>query len=371
MKRIFQKGSFEVVIENNAGPEIFDLFGSTILGTPGKIRYQFMEVRTKMAAITNCYYLTIRKGDRLIGTIGFVKRTTLHQEKPYDSWYIRYFSIKAPLRSDKQEDININMKKDSHFDNIFKSLAAEYFENPYLFLDESSPSSAVLLYGVVEKGNIRSQQFTRIVGFETVREFCTIAFSRIILKQHRDISRITETEKSGVVPELTSFYRTHTFFTMDNIFFNNNYFVCRDGKEIVAGLQANPETWRIVEMPGFNGWLLLNVLPYVPGISSFYKPKAFRFIAIEGLFYKEGYEDRIMPLIETALAIHKAHFALTWMDTGSPVFRRLQEFSRFGVLSRFISRIPADIKIRFIGCSNDEKKIYYNNPVYLSCFDMT
>jgi len=228
-----------------------------------------------------------------------------------------------------------------------------------------------LLYGIVEKRNIRSQQFAGIVGLETVREFCTLAFSRIILKTHKDIFRITENEKPGVISELTSFYRTHTFFSTDYIFFNNNYFVCKDGKEIVAGLQANPETWRIVEVPGFNGWLLLKVLPYVPGISSFYNPEAFRFIAIEGLFYKEGYEDRIMPLIETAMAMHKAHFALTWMDTGSPVFIRLQEFSRFGVFSRFISRIPADIKIKFIGCSDDEKKVYYNNPVYLSCFDMT
>ena len=372
MRKIFQKGSFEIIIEDRANPEIIDLFGSTVLGTPGKIRYQFAEVTSKMTAIRNCYYLTIRKGGRLFGTVGFVKRNTFCLGKSYDSWYVRYFSIKSPLRAKVHKESHPEASKALNTDNIFKSLASEYFENPYLFLgDETPPTVPALLYGVVEKGNIRSQQFTRVVGFETIREFCTVAFSRTVLRKHSNISKIEEKDKAFVLSGLADFYRGHTLFTTENLFFNNNYLVCIKDGEIVAGLQANPEIWRVVEMPGFDGFLLMKILPNIPGISSFYNPEAFRFIAIEGVYYKEGFEDCIIPLIETAMYTHKAHFALTWMDTGSPVLSKLQKLNRFGAFSKFISRIPADIKCKFSGCAENEQKVFYDHPVYLSCFDMT
>jgi len=371
VKKVLKEGFFEVAMENSASPDILNHLNNTVLGTPGRIRYQFSGITEKLSFIKECYYITLRKGDNLLGTIGFVRRLTLNQGKAYNSWYIRYFSIKAPLRAKKQKDAPRKKRQSSHMDNIFKSLPAGYFDNPNLFLGETSPVPGTLIYATVEKDNIRSQQFTGIVGFESAREFCSVSYSRTRLKMHDNITRINEIEKPAILEVLRSFYKDHTLFTTDNIFYNNNYFVYRDGREIIAGLQANPETWRIVEMPGLNGWLLLNILPVVPGISSFYNPEAFRFIGVEGFFYKEGYEDRIIPLIETAMAIHNAHFALTWLDTGSPVFHMLETLGNYGNLTRFISRVPADTKIKFIGYTEEEKKIFYNSPAYFSCFDMT
>jgi hypothetical protein len=115
----------------------------------------------------------------------------------------------------------------------------------------------------------------------------------------------------------------------------------------------------------------LNVLPHIPGIASFYKPNAFQFVAVEGLFFKEGYEDCLIPLIESALAIHGVHFALTWLDTGSQVYSTFRKFRNFGIFSRFISRIPADVKLKVIGWDEKDKNIFYTRPAYLSCIDMT
>jgi hypothetical protein len=66
-------------------------------------------------------------------------------------------------------------------------------------------------------------------------------------------------------------------------------------------LQANPVRWKIKEMQGMSGGILLKVLPYIPIVKRLIKPEKYDFLAIEGLFVKHEYEEYLYDLLDGVL----------------------------------------------------------------------
>jgi len=371
MKKIPLSGQFSYSIFSQPTHEIIDHMSHTVHGTPGKLQYQLSDVGKKMKAIRNCYYLTLWRGDRLLGMIGIVKRLTTYDGKNYNSWYLRYFSIFAPLRSEKHRKKQVPSRQSSSLSNMLKSIAVDMVENPDKFLEDSPLQENSFVYGYIEKDNDRSQQFSEVGQFGNIRELYTILFSRFRPRLDPGVSRIAEEEKTVVIERLKEFYRLHTMFSTDNIFFEDNYYVYKQDGVIVAGLQANPETWSIKAMTGLSGWLIMDVIPKLPGLSSIVNPKAFQFIAMEGIFYLEGMQDCLIPLIESACQMNGVHFAMTWFDRRDPLLKTLDDINKYGVINRFFRRIPADIKIKFLQWDEQDTVIFRDNPAYISCFDTT
>jgi hypothetical protein len=115
------------------------------------------------------------------------------------------------------------------------------------------------VYAYVEKENTRSWDFTEIMGFETVGRIKTSFFSRFNPKKDPHVQSLAEADKKHILSGLREFYQEHTFYTEQNIFFGNEYLVWKDKGEIVAGCQANPEVWKLVEYPGPLNKLFLKV----------------------------------------------------------------------------------------------------------------
>lgn len=160
-------------------------------------------------------------------------------------------------------------------------------------------------------------------------------------------------------------------YTEQYIFYENNYYLLKLNNEIVSAVQANPEKWEIKKKPGFKGKILFDIIPRIPGIKRIFDPQNFCFAAIEGIYYKEGYEEYLLPLLESVCALTKAHFALIWLDTDSPLINTIDKLGHHGLLSKLVKRIEVDIIAKFINFSEAEKESFRNNPAYLSCFDMT
>jgi hypothetical protein len=148
-KEIAKYHKLQVKVEQEPAQDIINHLKNTVIGTPGRLLYRLTGIEKKIRSLGTCYFLVLRKLNRLIGTIGFVLRTTYSQDVSHNSWYIRYFSIRAPLRTKihKKEDYD---NKSSSGDNILKDSIKDYFYEPNRMLGKiSDPNQKTFIYAYI------------------------------------------------------------------------------------------------------------------------------------------------------------------------------------------------------------------------------
>jgi len=361
--------NLDVEIISEADDEVREHLKKMILGTPGKLQYRSLYIEEKFPHIGYCRFLLLKKSGYLLGTVCLANRKTSFKKEEHSSWYIRYFHIRAPLRSSTQKTFKRKAQPDQR-SNIFLEAVDMYFRQPEMLLNEPDRSTKSLIYAVIERENYRSANFAEQLGIKACRSFKTFFFSRFRPKYDGHVNKLVQDSKSCMADLISEFYNDHILFTSQNLFYNNNYFVYTIEDEIVAGVQSNPEAWEIQYKPGLSGWFIRNVLTRIPFISNVLNLKNFRFSALEGIYFKEGFDHLLIPLIESVCSSQKTHFAISWLDSDSHVLKSLQKTGKKGFLARLISVDEADIRIKFINWNSNEIEEFTSKPAYLSCFDM-
>jgi hypothetical protein len=370
-----------VKVEQEPGEEIRNHLKNTALGTPGKLRYRHTTFDTKLPFLGRIFFLILRRSGKLLGSIAFSLREVQLNDKSLDVWYIRYFSIQAPLRDStfKRKRLKRSEKKKQkksskkpHGDSLLKNFSQPYFDEPGKFLEgkekETIPS---IIYAYVERENLRSWNFSELVGFETVGRIVTSIFSRYNPKKHPSVSVIKDNEKEIHLENLTKFYGGHTFFTRQNIYFGDYYLVYKKDGEILAGCQANPEVWELLDYPGGINKYLMKYATRLPVISKMFVPGYQKFMAIEGVWYKEGCEKHLHALFETACAMNGFYSAVIWMDADCPVYKTILSLGKLGIIDKLLKTAEGDIRVKFNNYEEKDRQAYYDLPAYISCFDMT
>jgi hypothetical protein len=366
--------NLSISIEKEPSEDVKELLSDTILGTPGKFRYRHTSFYSKLDFLGQIWFLVLKKSGRLLGCIAFSRRNTYPQQGTVPAWYIRYFSIRTPLqvKSQKLKRKQKRRKDVTKGDNLLKHTVQQFFDDPAM-LDEvpGNSSDGQPVYAYVEKDNLRSWNFTEIIGFETVGWIQTTLFSRFSPKMDPHVEQISEKDKELVHSRLRTFYKDHTFYTDHNIYFSDHYLVWKEDGKIVAGCQANPEVWKLLDDPGFLNKLLFKVLLRLPFLNRRFDPGFLKFVALEGIWYAHGYEKCLLKLFESACAHHGLYLAMIWLDSRSPVCHTIHKIGRLGILNRLINPAIGDIRIKFNHISREDKQYYYDHPAYISCFDMT
>lgn len=379
-KEVLKYLKLSVKVEQEPGEEIRNHLKNTVLGTPGKLRYKHTSFDTKFPFLGRIYFIILRKADKLLGSIAFSLREVGFADRTLDAWYIRYFSVHAPLRDKtykrqrlkRSEKKKLKKKKKPHGDSLLKNFVQPYFDEPDNYLLEAEGKNLPsVIYAYVERENLRSWNFTELVGCETVGQIHTSIFSRYSPKKHPDVSAIEASEKEAMLDRLREFYRNYTFFTTQNIFYGDHYLVYRKDGEILAGCQANPEVWKLYDYPGGINKFLMKHATRLPVIRKMFVPGYQQFIAIEGIWYKEGCEKYLHALFETACAIHGEYSAVIWLDGNSPLHKKIRELGRLGIIDRLLKTAEGDIRVKFNGDEEKNRQAYYDLPAYISCFDMT
>jgi hypothetical protein len=368
-----------VDVVEGATDNIRNHISRTILGTPGGLLYRLVDSVNKLDKVGRLIFMTLSKGTRLLGTVGFVHRLVHNGDKMCNAYYIRYFSIFAPLRLKKYKSRKERQKKPGKAkeanllkQNFIKEKVLDFFDNmPQLNQTEKEKTLKTLSYAYIEKKNLRSIDFSSMMGYETIREFVTIEFSRFFPKKNKLVDRVKPKEKNEILKKLNDFYKDHTLFYTDNIFYKDQYFVLKEDGEIVAGVQANCVEWEVLEMPGKNGELIMKVVPKIPLISRLFQPHNFRFAAFEGIWYKNGYEKSLLTLFESTCAMLDLNVGLSWFDSESPVLQDINRSGGLGLLNKVMASHPAAIRVRFFDYPWEEKLKFSKMPVYISAFDMT
>jgi len=373
-KSIFIHEGLDVRISDHADEEMLDILNHAVQGSEGGLRFQLQNIASRIAAYKDqIRFVSLYKKNQITGTVGACYRVTGQGKLRYPSSYIRYLAFQTTYQSGiewkrKPKDF---IKTDK--DLSFKQRTLNIFSKPHL-LDFKNvvETDKHIMYAFVESMNERSKNLVQQAGYEYIRSFLTVAFSRFSPKADKSVSKIvTQEEKTKMESLLLDYYKDHSFFSSDYSFFGDRYYVLKEGDEIIAGASAIPSSYKIYDMPGIWGWVIMKILPGAPYFRRLFQPGEFRHIVLDAIYCKRGSEEKLASLFETICAAEGYNTALTWLDDRSDLYDKLRTVVKMGALNRMLNAKPGLVYTKFINFADKEKECFYDAPAYISGFDFS
>ena len=343
---IFQNDEVKIVLEESPDNDAIELLQKSIYGTNGP-KYIHTGQEIKVPNLKNPLFFRLIKDYQTIGYYCLCKRNFTQNGQQIVGYYGRYLAV----------DKNYQGKQ---FGKLLKKIAVDFVEK-----NDKKP---FVLYSYIEENNIKSLKISEQEGFYSLATLSTTLFTRISPKSNPCLERLKEEEKDGLIKLLEKKFEGYIFRNFENINYQNNYFVIKNNGEIVAGLQANPVRWKIVEMEGFGGAILMNLLPHLPVMKKIFNPNAYDFLAIEGVYLKEGFEHKLYPLIEGVLNHFLVYSALFQLDTNDSLNKIFAEKANLGILNAMKKDFKTHVMVKSKGI---EKLKNEGEIVYVSSFDFT
>lgn len=345
-------------INKSPTSELLELLNNNVIGTPGQgMLYQHFGVVDKMNSISNPYFANLRKNDRIIGTCCFCKRT----DGNLISFYIRYFSFRSKFRRKiiKEEQPNRRSELRNEIESLLLGNGLEV-----------NPKEKFFHYAYVNPRNTRSVRLCKEFGFESVRQYTTIIFSRFFPKASNETEIVeTSADNKEIRDILADFYKNFKTLTTENSTGRKYYYVRNSDGIIVAGVQVNPERWSIYSLPGPKGKLILNTFPYLPLLNRLVNTD-YRFLTLEAIFVKSGFEKVLEKLFESLLFKYRVYSAITLVDSQTELYITLKSLD-LGLANKINKETRGDVIFRFNNFTQEEKHQFLNHPVYISGIDVT
>jgi GNAT superfamily N-acetyltransferase len=348
-KVIYQDGPVRITVSPQAGAETVRLLEGTIYGTSGP-RYQHTGQAQKAHEIAGPRYFEAWAGTTLAGTYCLSERTVQTPAGPVTGFYGRYLSV-HPGHGGKG------------YGRLLKREAVACVES-------HTPQPHVF-YSYIEEANGRSMRLSTGAGFADLATLEALLFSRPYPKPHARVSRLPADRYPEMRQRLQTAYASYTLVQFERLFYGGHYFVLEEGNEIVAGVQANPVRWRIVDMPGLAGKLVMHVAPHLPVLGRLVNPDRYAFAALEALCVLPGREAALLTLLEGVLAELGYTSALLMADVHAPVARWLKHSGRLGIMNALKKNIFTKVMAKANGLPLDQVKAFPAQPVYTSAFDYT
>jgi hypothetical protein len=363
----------EVRISDHANDDIIYLLNHTIQGSEGGMRYSLQDVTPRIQAYGDkIRFVSLYKKKQVTGTIGSCFRISGQGKLKYPSSYLRYLSIQsvyqlsAGWRKRRREAVRPDK------DDSFKQKVLEIFSRPHLMeLDDVKEGDKHIMYAFIESMNERSKNLVTQSGYEYVRSFLTVAFSRFSPKVHPQMFRLQEDEKIKMKELLLGYYSDYSLFTADYAFYGDKYYVLKENGEIIAGASAIPGMQKIYDIPGIWGWVMMKLLPKIPYYRRLFRPGEFRYLVFDAIYCKKGCERKLATLFESVCAAEGYYTGLTWLDDRSRLYDELRTGGRMGALNRMLNAKPGLVFIRFVNFDDREKEPFFEAPAYISGFDFS
>jgi hypothetical protein len=116
---------------------------------------------------------------------------------------------------------------------------------------------------------------------------------------------------------------------------------------------------------------MMSVLPKIPFFRRLFRPGEFRYLVFDAVYCKEGREELLGPLFETACKKEGFNTGLTWLDDRSELYDKVRTEVNMGALNRMLNAKPGLVYARFINLTTEEKECFYDAPAYISGFDFS
>lgn len=369
-KTLLTYHDLSIEVETSPPQELIDHMHSTTLGQPGGFRYQHLDLADRMNSPGENYFMFLRKNGNMMGSVGFVGRHTQTGGHEHDSWMIRYFSIKAPLRAvPKKRKEKADLKDENKRTTVLGRFIQPIFAHPSQLRGEEDADKPSIVYALIEKKNLRSMNFSSQMGLETIGEVASFSFSRLTPKPSLRMELLPDSEKQDMEGLLKGFYSDYNLFYSNSLFKDEGYFVIRDSGRIVAGIQEYPVTWHIVDFGSEFANGIVRMGKKIPWIRKRVDPDEAKMLAFDGIYCEPGYEDALYELMEGVLAKRQRYLAMLMMDQKSSLYKIFSERGKLGPLHKVLGNFEADIRVRFINIPDSVRKLFLERPTYIPSYD--
>ena len=372
-RSVFNYQGLEVRVSDFANEGILDILNHAVQGAEGGLRFSLQNIAPRIAAYKDqIRFVSLYKKNQITGTVGSCFRISGQGNLRFPTSYLRYFAFQSTYQSDltwrKRREVLIKPEKD----DSFKQKTLEIFSKPHMLdLNNVFKGDKHIMYAFVESMNERSKNLVHQAGYEYIRSFLTVAFSRFSPKPDQRVVKLREEERGKMESLLLEYYRGYTFFSTEYSFIDDKYYVLKEGDEIIAGVNAIPSVYKVYDVPGIWGWVMMRVLPKAPYFRRLFQPGEFRHLVFDAVYYKKGREAVLANLFESACAAEGFHTGLTWLDDRSGLYDKIRTGVKMGALNRMLNAKPGLVFTRFINLTEDEKECIYDAPAYISGFDFS
>jgi hypothetical protein len=372
-KSVFNYKGLEVRVSDHANEGIIDILNHAVQGSEGGLIFSLQDVAKRIAAYKDhIRFVSLYKKNQITGTVGSCFRVSGQGRLRYPTSYLRYLAFQSTYQSHKTWRKRIKEKVKPEKDDSFKQKTLEIFSKPHLLdLQDVFEGDKHIMYAFIESMNERSKNLVHQAGYEYIRSFLTVAFSRFFPVQDKRVSKLAEKDKTAMESLLLDFYRDYSFFTNEFTFYGDRYFVLKENGEIIAGVSAIPTSFKVYDVPGVWGWVMMKVLPKTPYFRRLFRPGEFRYLVLDAIYCKEGREALLAPLFESACASEGFNTGLIWLDDRSQLFDKIRTGVRMGALNRMLNAKPGLVYTKFINLTEEEKEYFYDSPAYISGFDFS
>ena len=372
-RTVFSFQGLDLRVSDHANEGILDILNHAVQGSEGGLRFSLANIASRIAAYNDkIRFVSIYKKNQITGTVGSCYRISGQGKLRYPSSYLRYLAFlstyqSAPDWRRKDRSLIRNEKDDS-----FKQKTLEIFSKPHLLeLDDVFDGDKHVMYAFLESMNERSKNLVHQAGYDYIRSFLTVAFSRYSPKSDERVTLLTDAGKPEMEKLLNSFYYDYSFFTTAYSFHGDKYYVLKEGDEIIAGVCAIPTSYKVYDMPGVWGWVMMKILPKMPYFRRLFRPGEFRYLVFDSIYCKPGSEELLANLFESVCAKEGFNTGLTWLDDRSVLYDKIRTMVKMGSINRMLNAKPGLVYARFINLSEEEKDIFYDSPAYISGFDFS
>jgi hypothetical protein len=372
-KPILDFHGLEVKVTDHANEGILDILNHAVQGSEGGIRFSLQNIASRIEAYKDhIRFVSLYRKKKITGTVGACFRISGQGALRYPSTHIRYLAFQSVYQTDinwrKREKAVIKQESD----DSFKQKTLEIFSKPHLLnLPDVFEKDKHIMYAFVESMNERSKNLVHQAGYEYIRSFLTVAFSRFSPKPDNRVSRLKDEEKDKMNELLEDYYHDYAYFSTDYAFYGDRYYVLRENGEITAGVCAIPTVYKVFNIPGVWGWVMTKVLPDVPYFRRLFRPGEFKYLVFDAIYCKKGRERLLANLFESACAAEGFHTGLTWLDDRSELYDKLRTVVRMGALNRMLNAKPGLVFTKFVNLTQEEKDRFYDAPAYVSGFDFS
>lgn len=346
---------FEILeIKHQPDENLINLLEANIIGTPGdSMLYQHRDVREKVTGLADPVFCNVSIRDKLYGSITFCGRSVRNLDKVQRAFYIRYFTFLDEFRSNAQ----MNRRGSG---SIIRREVHQLMNGEGLNLGDGD----LLLYAYADPENVRSWRLIEEFGFKHVGHFHTIPFSRLKPRKSANIEVLQKEQRELFMPELNHHYKDHQLVSFENLRNKGDYFVVRENRKVVCGVQGIYDRWKILDLPGWGGKMMMHVVPKIPVIKKLFNPD-YRFVFLEAIYCKPGYENRLPSLFESVLAHYNANSGIICMDPGSGLYPRIQQMP-LGITHK----IMGEKKIKIVVKTSNANMIVKDKPFFISGYDV-
>ncbi len=372
-RTILDYNGLEVKLTDHADKGILDILEHTVRGSEGGLRFSSGNIGERIKGYGNkVRFLSLYRKNKITGTAGACFRVSGLGKLKYPSTYVKYLaflSIYQTEVSKRKRNMPI-IRHDEH--DSFKQKTLELFSKPHVLdLPDVKEEDKHILYAFIESNNERSKNIVHQAGFEYIRSFLTLAFSRLSPKKDEKVEILPESDRDTMKHLLREQYKGYSFYTDSYVFIEHNYYVLKENNEIIAGVWAMPTTYKIYDIPGVWGWVIRKFLPIFPYFRRLFPSNELKCLVFDAVFCKKGKEEKLSTLFESVLAKEGFFTGLMWLDDHGDLYETIRTKVKMGPFDRMLNAKPGLVYGKFVNLTDQEKEMFYDAPAYISGYDFS